>query len=56
MGIILFVSPANSDDKVVKSKNIPHVNLSKHKIKYINFNQKRLLRCPHNRKGIIKKQ
>ena len=42
MGIILFVSPANSDDKVVKkSKNIPStVNLSKHKIKYINFNQK----------------
>ena len=34
MGIILFVSPANSDDKVVKkSKNIPStVNLSKHKI------------------------
>ena len=42
MSIILFVSSANSDDKVVKkSKIIPStVNLSKHTIKYINFNQK----------------
>ena len=42
MSIILFVSSANSDDKLVKkSKIIPStVNLSKHTIKYINFNQK----------------
>ena len=41
MSIILFVFSANSDDKLVKkSKIIPStVNLSKHTIKYINFNQ-----------------